>query len=158
MNNIVSTKKIRFTMKVAGVLEFLVTKLIFVKENKRISVDILSKLLIVLHLYFPALAFLKAALKTFLNVFHYDYKEFVILDDMFEERSVQYQKYLVAKNDKPSKVKKNVSREEASRPKNNNNFSASCNLITQYNPLLPKISSHEMLQIFPENTTNFTYI
>ena len=56
MNNIVSTKKIPFTMKVAGVLEFLVPKLIFVKENKRISVDILSKLLIVLHVYFPALA------------------------------------------------------------------------------------------------------
>ena len=51
MNNIVSTKKIRFTMKVAGVLEFLVPKLIFVKENKRISIDILSKLPIVLHVY-----------------------------------------------------------------------------------------------------------
>ena len=54
------------------------------------------------------------------------------------------------------------------RPKNNN-FSASCNLITQCNPLLPNIntiikkhlpvlhSSHKMLQIFPENTVNVTY-
>ena len=52
--------------------------------------------------------------------------------------------------------------EEARRPKNNNNFPASCNLIIPYNPLLPNIkptlkkylpmlhSSHEMLQIFPE--------
>ena len=49
------------------------------------------------------------------------------------------------------------------------NFSASCNLITQYNPLLPNIKtivkkhllvlhiSHEMLQIFSENTVNVTY-
>ena len=55
-------------------------------------------------------------------------------DDQFEEHSVQYQKYLVARDYKPSKVKKqfsdvrNISREEARRPKNNNNFSASCNL------------------------------
>ena len=75
---------------------------------------------------------------------------------------------------KSSKVKKqfsdvrNISREGARRPKNNN-FLASCNLITQYNPLLPNIktiikkhlpvlhSSHKMLQIFPENTVNFSY-
>ena len=97
-------------------------------------------------------------------------------DDKFEERSGQYQKYLVARDWKPSKVKTqfsevtNISREEAIRPKNNsNNFSASCNVITQYNPLLPNIktiikkhllllhSSHEMLQIFPKDTVNVIY-
>ena len=96
-------------------------------------------------------------------------------DDKFEESSAQYQKYLVARDYKPSKVKKqfsdvrNISREEARRPKNNNNFSVLCNLITQYNPLLPKIktiikkhlpvlhSSYKMLQIFSENTVNVTY-
>ena len=47
--------------------------------------------------------------------------------------------------------------------KSNNNFSASCNLITQYDPLLPNIKtvikkylpvlhSLQMLQIIPENT------
>ena len=57
-------------------------------------------------------------------------------DDKFEDRSVQYQKNLVARDYKPIKVKKqfsdvrNISREEARRPKNNNNFSVSCNLIT----------------------------
>ena len=96
-------------------------------------------------------------------------------DDKFEESSAQYQKYLVAGDYKPSKVKKqfsafrNISREEARRPKINNNFSASCNLITQYNPLLPNIktiikkylpglhSSYGIFQIFPENTVNVTY-
>ena len=64
---------------------------------------------------------------------------------------------------------RNISREEARRPKNNNNFSASYNLITQYNPLLPNIktiikkhlsvlhSSHEILQIVLENSVNVTY-
>ena len=96
-------------------------------------------------------------------------------DDNFEERSVRYQKHLVARYYKPSKVKKefsdvrNISREKAKRRKNNNNFSASCNLITQYNPLLPYIktiikkhlpvlhSSHEMLQMFLENTVTVTH-
>ena len=62
-----------------------------------------------------------------------------------------------------------MSRGEARRPKNNNNFSASYNLITKYNPLLPNIttiikkhlpvlhSSHKILQIFPEDTANVTY-
>ena len=95
-------------------------------------------------------------------------------DDKFEESSAQYQKYLVAGDYKPSKIKKqfsafrNISREEARRPKINNNFSASCNLITQYNALLPNIktiikkylpglhSSHGIFQIFPENTVNVT--
>ena len=89
---------------------------------------------------------------------------------------VQCQKSLVVRDYKPSKVKKkhfsnfsSISREEARRPKYNNNFSASCNLITQYNPLLPNFktiikkhlsvlhASHEILQIVPENTFNVTY-
>ena len=61
---------------------------------------------------------------------------------------------------------KNISREKARRPKKT---STSCNLITQCNPLLPNIktiikkhlpvlhSSHEMLQISPENNVNVTY-
>ena len=55
------------------------------------------------------------------------------------------------------------------RSKNNNKFSALCNLITRYNPLLPNIKtiikkhlpvlhrSNEMLQIFPESTVNITF-
>ena len=66
-------------------------------------------------------------------------------DDKFDECSVQYQKYLAARDYKPSKVKKqfsnvrNIPREQDRRPKNNNNFSASRNLITQHNPLIPNI-------------------
>ena len=106
---------------------------------------------------------------------HYNEEEFAILVISLKNSGVQYQKYLVARDYKPSKVKKqfsdvrNISREEARRPKNNSNFSASCKLTTQYNPLLPYIktiikkhlpvlhSRHEMLQIFSENTVNVSY-
>ena len=65
---------------------------------------------------------------------------------------------------------KRLSRAEARKPKTqNNSFSMSCNLITQYNPLLSNLkkilrkhlpilySDREMLNIFPENSINITY-
>ena len=67
--------------------------------------------------------------------------------DKFEEYSVQYQKYLVARDYKPGKVKnhfcdiKSISSEEARKPKNNKTFSALCKLITQYNQLIPNIKT-----------------
>ena len=58
-----------------------------------------------------------------------------------------------------------ISREETGRPTSDNNFTASYNLIAQYNPLLPNIKtivkkylsvlhSHKMLQNFPKITIN----
>ena len=91
-----------------------------------------------------------------------------------EKRSAEYQKYLIARDYKPSKVKKqfsdirNISREQANRPKIKSNFSTTRNFIREYNPMLPNIktilkkylsvlhSSQEMVQIFPENTINVT--
>ena len=97
-------------------------------------------------------------------------------DNKFEKRSKEYQNYFIARDYKPRKVRKqfsdirNISREEARQPKTHNErFSSSCNLITQYNPLLPNIktiikkhlpvlhSSQNMLEIFPSNTINVTY-
>ena len=43
MNNIDKTKKIKFTIEVAEVLEFIDLKLTFDKEHKHISVDIFAK-------------------------------------------------------------------------------------------------------------------
>ena len=131
-------------------------------------------LLIVLHTYFSAPVFLTTAFKAFPKGVALRLRRICDSDDKFEERNVQNQKYLVAIHYKPSKVIKQfsdvrkISREEARIPKNNTNFSASCNLITQYNPLLPNIktiieniyllhNSHEMLHNFPENTVNVTY-
>ena len=77
---------------------------------------------------------------------------------------------------KPDKVKKQFSdikkltREEARKHKfHKTTFSASCNLITQYNPFLPNLktiirnhfpalySNQQMLDIFPQNMISFTY-
>ena len=87
--------------------------------------------------------------------------------DMYiEKRNAEYQKYLIARDYKPSKVKKqfsdirNISREQANRPKIKSNFSTTRNFIREYNPMLPNIktifkkylsvlhSSQEMVQIF----------
>ena len=97
-------------------------------------------------------------------------------ENKFEKRSKEYQNYFIATDYKPRKVRKqfsdikNISREEARQPKTHNQrFSTSCNLIMQYNPLLPNIktiikkhlpvlhSNQNMLEIFPRNTINVTY-
>ena len=96
-------------------------------------------------------------------------------DSKFEKRSAEHQKYLIARDFKPRKDKmhfsdvRNISRDEARRPKIKSNFSTTCNLITHYNSVLPNIenifkkylpalhSNQEMLRIFPENTINVTF-
>ena len=64
---------------------------------------------------------------------------------------------------------RDISREKARRLKIKNNFSTTCNLITEYNPMLPDIkailkqyipvlhSNHEMLRIYSENTMNVSF-
>ena len=95
-------------------------------------------------------------------------------DNKFEKRSKEYQNF--ARVYKTRKVTKqfsdirNISREKARQPKTHNEkFSTSCNLTTQYNPLLPNIktiikkhlpvlhSNQNMLKIFPSNTIYVTY-
>ena len=104
-------------------------------------------LLIVLHTYFSAPVLLTTVFKAFPKSVALRLRRICDSDDKFEERNVQNQKYLVARYYKPSRVIKQfsdvrkISREEARIPKNNTNFSASCNLITQYNPLLPNIKT-----------------
>ena len=176
MNNIDQTKKIQFTMEVAeGVLEFLELRLTFDKEYKRISVDIFAKTTNSFRFVLPRTCFPEKSIENVPKGVALQLRRICDSDDQFDERSVQYQKYLVARDYKPSQVKRQfsdvreISREEPRRPRNKNNFSASCNLITQYNALLPNIktiikkhlpvlhSSHDMLQIFPENTVTVTY-
>ena len=66
-------------------------------------------------------------------------------DSKFEKGSAEYQKYSIARDYKLRKVKKqfpnvrNISKEETRRPKTKSSFSTSCNLITQYNTMLPSI-------------------
>ena len=69
-------------------------------------------------------------------------------DKKFEKRGKEYQNYFIARDYKPRKVRKqfsdirNISREVARQPKTHSEkCSTSCNLITQYNPLLPNIKT-----------------
>ena len=169
MNNIDRTKKIQLTTEVAeDLLEFLDLKLTFYKECKRISIDIFVKATDSLTYILPSTCFSKKSIENILKGVALQLRRICDSDDKFDDRSVQYRKYLVARDYKPSKVNKefsdieNISREEARRSKNCNNFPVSCKLITQYIPLLPSIKpiikkhllvlhgSHEMLQTFLE--------
>ena len=89
------------------------------------------------------------------------------------KRGKEYQNYFLARDYKPRKVRKqfsdirNISREDVRQPKTHNErFYTSCNLITQYNPMLTNIktiikkhlpvlhSNQNMLETFPSNTVN----
>ena len=175
MNNIDNTKKIQFTMEVAkDILEFLDLQLKFDKVSKLISVDIFSEATNSFTYVIPSTCFPKTIIENIPKGVASRLRRICDSDSKFEKRSAEYQKYLIAREYKPSKVKKqfpvvkNISREEARRPKIKNNFSTTCNLFTQYNPILPNIktifkkylpvlhSNQKMLRIFPENTINVT--
>ena len=109
MNNIDRTKKIQFTMEVAeDVLEFLDLKLTFDKEYKRISVDIFAKATNSFTYVLPSTCFPKKSIENAPKSLALRLRRICDSDDKFDERSVQFQKYLVARDYKPSKAKKAV--------------------------------------------------
>ena len=157
------------------ILVFLDLRFKFEKESKRISVDNFSKATNSFTYVVPSTCFPKNNIKNIPQGDVLRLRRICDSDSKFEKRYEEYQKYLIDIDYKPNKVKKqfsdvrNTSKEEARRPKTKSNFSTSCNLITQYNPMLPNIktifkkclpvlhSNQEMLRIFPENTINVTY-
>ena len=177
MNNIDQIKKIQFTMEVAkDSLEFLDLKLTFDKESKKISVDVFSKATNSFTYVLPNTCFPKSNIENIPKGVALRLRRICDSDNKSEKRSKEYQNYFIGRDYKPRKVRKqfsdirNISREEARQPKTHNErFSTSCNLITQYNPLLPNIktiikkhlpvlhSNQNMLEIFPRNTINVTY-
>ena len=96
-------------------------------------------------------------------------------DEKFEKHSAKYQGYLIARDYKLGKAKKQLSdtkklnREKVRKLKLlKTTFSTSCNLVTQYNPLFPNLktiirnhlpilySNQQILDIFPCNTISVT--
>ena len=157
-------------------LEFLDLKLMFDKESEKISVDIFSKATNSFTYVLPNTCFPKSNIENIPKEVALRLRRIRDFDNKFEKRSKEYQNYFIARDYKPRKVRKqfsdirNISREEARQPKpHNKRFSTSCNLITQYNLLLPNIktiikkhlpvlhSNHNMLKNFPSNTINVTY-
>ena len=166
MNNIYRTTKIQFIMEVAeDALEFLDLKLTFDKEYKHILVNIFAKATNSFTYVLPSNWLPKNSIENVPKGVGLRLRRIFDSDDKFEERTAQYQKYLVARDYKPWKVKKqfsdvkNISREEARRPKNNN-FSPSYNLITRYNPLLLNIKTSlkniYLCDIGATNASNFS--
>ena len=177
MNSVDQTKKIQFTMEIAeDSLEFLDLKLKFDIETKHISADVFSKTANSFTYVLPSTCCPKSSIENIPKGVALPLRRICDSDEKFNKRSDEYQNYFVARDYKPNKVKKQfseikrLSRAEARKPKTqNNSFSMSCNLITQYNPLLPNLknilrkhlpilySDREMLNIFPENSINITY-
>ena len=101
------------------ILEFLDLGLKFDKQSKRISIDIFSKdtnsfTLVLSSTYFP-----KSNIENTPKGVALHLGKICDSDSKFEKRSAEYQKYLIVRDYKPSKVKKqfsdirNISREEA---------------------------------------------
>ena len=157
-------------------LEFLDLKLKFDKESKQISVDLFAKDTDSFTYDLPSTCFPKTNIENIPKGVPLRLRRICDSDEKFENHNVEYQNYSIARDYKPDKVKnqysdiKKLTRAEARKPKLfRTTFSISCNLITQYNPLLPNLetiikkhlpilySNQQMLDIFPHNTISVTY-
>ena len=96
-------------------------------------------------------------------------------DEKYDERSEEYQKYLIARDYQPGSVKrqfeevKKLSRSEARRPKVKSNQVRKLNFFTTYNPSLPNMdtlvkkylpllhSDENLKELFPASAFNTIY-
>ena len=166
MNNIASTKKIQFNMEVAkDILKFLNLRLKIDKVSKLISADIFCKATSSFTYVLPSTCFPKTNIENIPKGVALRLRRICDSDSKFEKRRAEYQNYLIARDYKPSKVKKqfsnvrNTSREETRRTKIKSDFSTTCNLITKCNPMLPNFKTiFKIICITqqPWNATNFS--
>ena len=96
-------------------------------------------------------------------------------DERYDERSEEYQKYVIARDSQPGSVKrqfeefKKLSRSEARRPKVKSNQMRKLNFFTTYNPSLPNMdtlvkkylkllhSDENLKELFPVSAFNTIY-
>ena len=143
-------------------LEFLDLKLKFHKESKQTSVDMFAKDTDSFTYVLPSTCFPKNIIENIPKGVALRLRRICDSDEKFEKHSAEYQNYLVARESQKhfSDIKK-FTREEARTPKLiKTTFYTSCNLITQYNLLLPNLktiirkhlpilySNQQMLNIF----------
>ena len=120
---------IQFTMEVAkDILQCLDLQLKFDKVSKLIFVDIFCKATNSFTYVLPSTCFSKTNIEKIPKDLALGSRRICDSGSKFEKRHAEYQKHLIARNYKPSKVKKqlsdvrNVSSEEARRPKIKSNF------------------------------------
>ena len=110
MNNIYMTKKIQFTIEVAeDVLEFLDLKLTLIKKYSRISVDIFVNAINSFTYVLPRTCFPKSSIENAPKDVALRSRKIFNSNGKFEECSVQYQTYLVVRDYKPCKFRKQFS-------------------------------------------------
>ena len=149
MDKVDPTKKFQFTMEVAiDTLEFLDPSLKFDKESKQISVDTFAKDTNSFTYGLPSTCFPKNNIENIPKGVALHLRKIYNSDQKFRKHSAEYQNYLIPTDYKPGKVKKQfldmkkLTREKARKPKlHKTTFSTSCNLITQYNLLLPNLKT-----------------
>ena len=175
LNGIDPTNKIKFTMSVAdhSGLEFLDLKLSLMVENI-IRVDVFSKPTNSFTYVLPSTCYPKRNIENVPKGVALRLRRICDTDEKFDIRSAEYQKYLIARDYRPSLVKKqfesvkNISRSTARQPKTMT-ASKSLGLVTQYNPILTNLSKTigkylpmlysdpNMKLAFPEGTIKATY-
>ena len=113
MNKVDPTKKIQFTMEVAtDTLEFLDLKLKFDKESKQISVDVFAKDTDSFTYVLPSTCFPKNNIENIPKGVALRLRRICDSDEKFEKHSAEYQNYLITRDYKPGKVKKNFFRRQ----------------------------------------------
>ena len=141
------TVKIQFTMQAAGDdgLEFLHLKLKMV--NGKISVDVFPKPTNSFSYVLPSTCYPNRNIKNVPKGIALKLRRICDNDEKHDERSEEYQKYLIARDYQPGSVKrqfeevKKLSRSEARRPKVKSNQVRKLNLFTTYNLSLPNMDT-----------------
>ena len=120
MNNVDTTGKIKFTMSVANelILEFLDLSL-HIDEHNKICVDVSVKLTNSFTYVLPSTCYAKKNVNNVPKGIALRLRRIFDTDEKFDIRSSEYQNYLIARDYKPTLVKrqfhaiKNISRREA---------------------------------------------
>ena len=107
MNKVNPTKKIQFTVEVAtGTLEFLGLKIKFDKDIKQIYVDVFTKETYSFTYVLHSTCFPKNNVENIPKDVALRLRKICDSDKKFEKRSAEYENYLIARDYKPGKVKK----------------------------------------------------
>ena len=124
MNKVNPTKKIQITVEVAtGTLEFLGLKIKFDKEIKQIYVDVFTKETYSSTYVLHSTCFPKNNVENIPKDVALRLRKICDSDKKFEKRSAEYENYLIARDCKPGKVKKQfldikkLTKVEARKPK-----------------------------------------
>ena len=154
-------------------LEFLDLKLKMI--NGKISVDVFSKPTNSFTYVLPSTCYPKRNIKNVPKGIALRVRRICDTDEKFDQRSEEYQRYLIARDYNPNSVKKqfadvkNLSRSEARLSKIKANEVRNLNFFTTYNPRLPDVdvlikrylpllhSDENLKQLFPANVFKTIY-